>query len=226
MKTYSSRKSIVAVAICMVMVAVWLPAIALGQVDDADNQQQQDTDTDSGGVTTFPDVPLDAFYATPVAELHAQGVFTGTLCGSAFCPGEAIDRKTMAVWIVRILDGMNPQPVSQSRFDDVDANSFHAPYIERLADLGVTTGCSDGTIFCPDDPVTRAQMAVFLSRAYSLPQGRDPGFSDVPRNAWYADQVASLAASGITLGCGNGMYCPSQATSRAQMATFLHRAET
>ena len=68
-------------------------------------------------------------------------------------------------------------------------------------------------------------MAVFLKRAFDLPDGPDPGFDDVPVDAWYVDQVAALAASGITKGCGDGSgFCPSRATTRAQMATFLHRA--
>ena len=132
----------------------------------------------------------------------------------------------MAVWVVRVLDGADPAAVSESRFDDVDAGGFHAPFVERLAELGVTGGCGDGSGFCPDQTVSRAQMAVFLTRAYGLPAGADPGFSDVAGDAWYAAAVSSLAASGITGGCGDGSgFCPEQNTSRAQMATFIHRAE-
>ena len=68
-------------------------------------------------------------------------------------------------------------------------------------------------------------MAVFLSRAFDLPAGPDPNFSDVPADAWYAAEVARLKASGITVGCGDGSrFCPSRTTTRAEMATFLHRA--
>ncbi len=172
----------------------------------------------------FGDVPTDAYYATPVAELHAEGVFNGTLCDDGFCPWEPIDRKTMAVWIVRVLDGQDPPAITQSRFDDVDPASFHARFIERMAELGVTRGCGDLSGFCPDRNVSRAQMAVFLSRAYNLPPGPDPGYEDVPDDAWYADDVARLAASGITVGCDDGVFCPSRDTTRGQMATFLHRA--
>ena len=172
----------------------------------------------------FGDVPQDAYYATPVADLHAKGVFNGTLCEDGFCPWKPIDRKTMAVWTVRVLDGQDPPPITRSRFNDVDPASFHARFIERMAELDVTTGCGDRSGFCPDRNVTRAQMAVFLSRAYYLPPGPDPGFSDVPGDAWYAADVAKLAASGITVGCSVEMFCPSRDTTRGQMATFLHRA--
>ena len=175
---------------------------------------------------TYEDVAGDVYYSQPVAELAAEGVFAGTVCADGFCPGEPIDRETMAVWTVRVLDGADPPAVTETRFNDVDAASFHAPFIERMAELGVTTGCGDGSGYCPDRVVTRAQMAVFLSRAYKLAEGPDPGFSDVPADAWYAPAVAKLAASGITAGCGDGTgFCPSRDTTRAQMATFLWRAE-
>lgn len=173
----------------------------------------------------FSDVVEDAFYSAPVATLAERGVFAGTECAQGFCPGDPIDRKTMAVWMVRVLDGGEPPALSESRFDDVDANSFHAPFIERLAELAVTKGCGDGSGFCPDRVVSRAQMAVFLTRAFGLSEGADPGFVDVPEGAWYGAEVASLAASGITRGCGDLTgFCPEKDTSRAHMATFLHRA--
>ncbi|MYA17953.1 MAG: hypothetical protein F4Z28_14955 [Gammaproteobacteria bacterium] len=174
----------------------------------------------------FGDVAEGTYYSAPVAALAEQGVFVGTECAEGFCPEDPIDRKTMAIWVVRVLDGADPPAVTESRFDDVDAHSLHAPFIERLAELGVTGGCGDGRGFCPDQTVSRAQMAVFLTRAYGLPAGTDPGFVDVAGDAWYAAAVSSLAASGVTGGCGDGTgFCPQDDTSRAQMATFLHRAE-
>ena len=176
----------------------------------------------------FGDVPDEAFYSDAVLELAEEGVFDDTECDDdgGFCPDEPIDRKTMAVWTVRVLDGRNPLVVAQTRFNDVDGSGFYARYIERMAELGVTGGCGDGSGFCPDRSVTRAQMAAFLSRAYRLPDGPDPGFGDVASNAWYAADVARLVASGVTEGCGDGAdFCPEQATTRGQMAVFLHRAE-
>ena len=163
--------------------------------------------------------------AAEIDDLAGRGVFDGTECDDAggFCPDDSLDRKTMAVWVVRLLDRTDPAPGGGQRFSDVDASGFHAPFVERMADLGVTQGC-DATRFCPDDSVTRAQMAVFLQRAYELPAGPDPGFGDVADGAWYASAVAALAASGITQGCSAGLFCPDDTVTRAQMAVFLHRA--
>ena len=174
----------------------------------------------------FGDVVGDAYYAAPVTDLAARGVFAGTECDDGFCPSAPIDRKTMAVWTVRVIDGDDPPPVTGSRFDDVDATGFHGPFIERMAELEITSGCGDGSGFCPDRTVSRAQMATFISRAYKLPEGPAPGFVDVPADAWYSASVAMLAASGITAGCGDGSgFCPGRDTTRAQMAAFLYRAE-
>ena len=173
----------------------------------------------------YPDVPAGAYYTPMVGGLGQGGVFDGTLCAEGFCPDEPLDRATMAVWTVRVLDKQDPPAVTSTRFADIETADFHAAFIERFAELGVTQGCGDGTNFCPDDPVRRAQMAVFLSRAFALADGPDPNFGDVADDAWYAPQVAKLAASGITQGCGDGTnFCPDRPTTRAQMATFLGRA--
>ena len=173
----------------------------------------------------FPDFDSGAYWAVPVTELAQAGVFVRTECAEGFCPDGILDRATMAVWTVRVLDGEDPEPVGSTRFGDVEGSHRHAAFIERFAELGVTKGCRDGTVFCPEGTVTRAEMAVFLTRAFKLPLGPEPGFSDVASDVWYADDVAALAASGITKGCGDGTaFCPGNDTTRAQMATFLHRA--
>lgn len=202
----------------VVVIAVVAAALAVASTGPAAAQ--------TGG---YRDVPRGAFFSDAVSELAEEGVLEGTECvvdGSQFCPDKPIDRKTMAVWTVRVLDGRNPLPVARTRFNDVDGSSFHASFIERMAELGVTGGCGNGRRFCPDDSVTRAQMAVFLSRAYRLPDGPNPGFNDVATGGWYTADVARLVASGVTKGCGDGTsFCPEQATTRGEMAVFLYRAE-
>ena len=173
----------------------------------------------------FPDTPAGAFYTPAVEALHQNGVFAGTLCDEGFCPDDPLDRATMAVWTVRVLDEQDPPEVTSTRFADVEATHRYAAFIERFAERRVTKGCGDGTNFCPDDGVSRAFMAVFLSRAFDLAAGPDPNFSDVAADAWFAPDVAKLAASGITRGCGDGTnFCPDDPTTRGHMATFLARA--
>lgn len=99
-------------------------------------------------------------------------------------------------------------------------------WIEALKNDGITAGCGDGN-YCPEDPVSRAQMAVFLLKAkhgasYIPPDvGSDAGFDDVPIDHWTAAWIKQLAAESITSGCGGGNYCPESPVTRAQMAVFL-----
>ncbi len=77
----------------------------------------------------------------------------------------------MAVFLIRAKK-KTPADPPLGTFGDVPASHFAAGFIERLALLGITMGCSSDPLpllFCPDDPVTRSQMAVFLVRAFDLP---------------------------------------------------------
>ena len=199
--------------------AMALAASAMAQPSGA---QESTTQAGSG----YGDVGEDHFAAPAVAALAALGVLEGTGCGDGqFCPDEAIDRATMAVWMVRVLDRNDPAPVASTGFNDVSADHRWAAHIGRLRELGVTQGCGDGTRFCPDGAVTRDQMAVFLARAFKLEPGPDPGFTDMSETDWFYDQAAALAASGITAGCDDGTrFCPRRDTARAEMAVFLSRA--
>ena len=111
-------------------------------------------------------------------------------------------------------------------FIDVDPESAHADAIELLASSQVARGCSADR-FCPSDPVTRAQMASFLTRAlgYNVPEA-SPGFDDVVEGDVHAGAIAALAVEGVTDGCAPDRFCPSDPVTRAQMASFLVRATT
>ncbi|MDJ0925122.1 MAG: S-layer homology domain-containing protein [Acidimicrobiia bacterium] len=108
-----------------------------------------------------------------------------------------------------------------------DNGSVHEGSIEAIADVGITRGCNPpvNDMFCPDQAVTRAQMATFLVRALDLPAAVG-SFVDTAGSVHEAN-IGALAAAGITVGCNppvNDMFCPDQAVTRAQMATFLTRA--
>ena len=119
-------------------------------------------------------------------------------------------------------------PVEPAGFTDVDPNSVHAPNIDALFAADITTGCNTEPLrYCPSKPVTRAQMATFLTRALDLTIPDEPaGFTDVDPNSVHAPNIDALFAADITTGCNTEplRYCPSKPVTRAQMATFLTRA--
>ena len=120
----------------------------------------------AGAADGFSDVSDTDGHAPAINALAAQGVFADTECGeSLFCPGDSIERWIMGVWLIRVL-GDQPTAVGTTRFSDVETDVWWAPYLEQLADRGITTGCETEPLrYCPDKPVTRAQMATFLHRA-------------------------------------------------------------
>ena len=173
------------------------------------------------------DVQMGGELFDAVAALADDGVLAGTECGPGlFCPSDPIPRWLMAVWLSRIVDGQDPEPIGTSRFADVDAGQWWAAHAERLAELGITLGCStEPARYCPDDPVTRAQMASFLKRAFRLDPTLPVGFADTHGNH-HAAAIDALHAAGITKGCSADPleFCPDRATTRLQMAAFLERA--
>jgi hypothetical protein len=107
-----------------------------------------------------------------------------------------------------------------SPFTDIAGHPFKAD-IEWLYSAGITTGCT-ATRFCPDDPVTREQMATFLDRALELPATTQDPFTD-DEGSQHEPAINRLAASGITSGCAPARYCPKGHVTREQMASFLAR---
>ena len=166
----------------------------------------------------FTDVDSRSHQAN-IEALAEMGLFEGTECGEQqFCPDEPANRWTVAVWIVRALHGGNPPEVAESRFADVDDDEWWVPYVERLADLGITVGCKTEPFrFCPDETVTRARMASFLARAFDLAEAPSAGFADTGGSSHEAN-IDALFAAGITVGCSQDplLYCPNNPVSRAQ----------
>ncbi len=115
-------------------------------------------------------------------------------------------------------------------FADVPTTHWAWSWIERLYASGITTGCGPG-YYCPEQEVTRDQMAVFLIRGTHgttfIPPAATGIFNDVPTTQWAANYIEQLYADGITTGCNPALmlYCPSQSVTRAQMAAFLLRAK-
>ena len=173
----------------------------------------------------FTDVSSGSHKAN-IEALETLGVFDGTECGARrFCPTDPAKRWAVAVWIVRVVDGRDPYPVQKSRFADVDDDEWWMPYVERLADLGVTVGCKQSPLrYCPDDTVTRAQMASFLVRAFRLQRAASAGFADTAGSTHEAN-IDALYAAGLTVGCKQRplRYCGSNPVTRSQMASFLNR---
>jgi hypothetical protein len=180
----------------------------------------------------FNDVPEGSFAWNYIYGAAGAGVMPG--CNPyapayAFCPNEIVTRRSMAGYIERAVHGaLTPPPVYTGEFADVLLGSFNSDYIQGLVDDHITAGCSvEPRLYCPDVPVTRAQMAVFVWKAQHGEEAPEPCtgvFADVPCPSQFADYIEGIADEGITVGCGGGNYCPNAGITNAQMAVYLVKA--
>jgi len=183
--------------------------------------------------TSFTDVSFYYWASSWIERLYNAGITTG--CGTnplIYCPEQSVTRAQMAIFLERGMNGSAYTPPAGTGmvFADVPLTYWAVNWIEKLFADGITTGCGTSPlVYCPEDSVTRAQMAIFLLRAehgaaYIPPGvGSSTGFNDVPVTHWAAAWIKQLAAEGITTGCGDGNYCPEDPVTRAQMAVFLVR---
>jgi YD repeat-containing protein len=134
------------------------------------------------------------------------------------------------------LDASNPQDVATQgkspnaiqAFNDVALTHPFFAQIDLIKNRGVTVGCTTNPpMYCPNDLVTREQMAAFIMRSlgeFSPPTPGSQRFLDVPPANIFYNFIDRLAALNISVGCGGSNYCPASAVTRGQMVTFLERA--
>jgi len=119
--------------------------------------------------------------------------------------------------------------VVRSPFLDLPADSWAFDYIRACVNAGIVSGYPDGT-YRPTLPVTRDQMAVFISRALAggdanVPTGPATAtFGDVPTSFWAFKYVEYARAQGVAGGYDDGTYRPAVPVDRGQMAVFVARA--
>jgi hypothetical protein len=119
--------------------------------------------------TVFADVPAGSFAAEWIEALAGLGV-TGGCGGGNYCPNASVTRAQMAVFLLKTLLGASyVPPAATGIFGDVPAGAFAADWIEDLYGRGITGGCqASPLLYCPANPNTRGQMAVFLNKTFGL----------------------------------------------------------
>src|SRR5690606_32863779 len=155
------RKTTVLLAVALLASLLWTPRPVLAA--DSGDSSFLDLTSDSGQAHVF---------ATEVEWLASRGITRG--CNppddNLFCVDEVVTRGQMAAFLNRALR----LPEGSKVFADTAGHLFEDD-IAALGTAGITRGCNppDNTLFCPDDPVTRGQMAAFLTRALDLAAGTE-----------------------------------------------------
>lgn len=192
-----------------------------------------------GGSVTDPifnDVPSTDPYFDYVSLLYEGGITAG--CSSSpplYCPSTPVTRAQMAVFIVAALDQAMGTSLTYSPtayFQDVPSSSIYFPFVQRIADLGITAGCSTNPpMFCPDMSIPQGQMAVFMIVGWMLANNVSsftytptPYFTDVPPTDIYFKFVQKMRDLGFWTGCSPTLYCETSAVTRDQMAPMIMRS--
>ncbi|MGE5144964.1 MAG: beta strand repeat-containing protein, partial [Acidobacteriota bacterium] len=115
----------------------------------------------------FGDVPCPSTFANWIEAMANEGI-TGGCGGGNFCPQNLVRRDQMAVFLLKAEHGSAyVPPECVGAFMDVACPSTFANWIERLATENITGGCGGGN-YCPGNPNTRGQMAVFITKTFNL----------------------------------------------------------
>ncbi len=145
--------------------------------------------------------------------------------GDRYCPGDVVDRGAMAAFLRRALQ---LPAATTDYFTDDTGNTFESD-INAIAEAGITKGCNPPTNdrYCPNDFVTRGQMAAFLVRAFGYTDNGGGNLFIDDNGSTFENDIDKLGTAGVTKGCNpptNDRYCPDDTVKRDTMASFIARA--
>ena len=218
----------------LLLLAPLLLTVSSADVASADHLPARSIDAacpaDRARASTYPDVAGSVF-ARDIGCVSDHGIAFGRPDGT-YGPGDPVLRRHMALFLARVVQRSGTQAGSTGpAFSDLghlDAGAREA--VDLVSALGIATGRPDGR-FAPDEPVTRGQMASFLSRTHAavagapLPGGGDL-FSDDDLSA-HQPAIDAVAAAGLATGVARGpgvhAFAPDERVTRGQMSGFLAR---
>ena len=169
----------------------------------------------------FGDVSTDAYYNQAVQWAQEKGITDG-ISSDLFGPKQPCTRAQIVTFLWRAAGSPEPKSTAAG-MTDVVPGSYYAKAVAWAVENGITTGTAEGT-FSPDATCTRAQAVTFLARAQNAKATGKTAFSDVPADSYFADAVAWAQANGVTTGTSETTFSPDSDCTRAQIVTFLYRA--
>ena len=179
----------------------------------------------AGPAQLFDDVQDEnAYYYTPVYWAVEKGITDGT-DDTHFSPDMTCTREQVVTFLWRA-GGKQAPGSGNNPFTDVPEGIWYAEPVLWAVGKGVTDGVGDG-LFGVGMPCTRAQVVTFLWRAAGepAPEATSHPFADVEHGSWYETAVLWAVENGVTDGTGDTTFSPDMTCTRAQVVTFLYRAE-
>ena len=176
---------------------------------------------DNSMLNFFYDVPNGAYFYEAVKWAVKNGITNG-VGNDLFAPEQPCTRAQIVTFLWRAAGSPEPKGTAAG-MTDVVPGSYYAKAVAWAVENGITTGTAEGT-FSPDATCTRAQAVTFLARAQNAKATGKTAFSDVPADSYFADAVAWAQANGVTTGTSETTFSPDNDCTRAQIVTFLYRA--
>ena len=176
---------------------------------------------DNSMLNFFYDVPNGAYFYEAVKWAVKNGITTG-VGNDLFAPEQPCTRAQIVTFLWRAAGSPEPKGTAAG-MTDVLPGSYYAKAVAWAVENGITTGTAEGT-FSPNATCTRAQAVTFLARAQNAKATGKTAFSDVPADSYFADAVAWAQANGVTTGTSETTFSPDSDCTRAQIVTFLYRA--
>ena len=172
---------------------------------------------------TFTDVNVNDYFYSPVVWAVKNGI-TGGKTAEIFSPHAACTRAQTVTFLWRAAG--KPAPKSDvNPFTDLVKDAYYYDAVLWAVEQGITKGAT-ATTFAPDATVNRSQTVTFLHRFAGSPAAEtSTAFSDVVAGSYYENAVQWAVENGITLGKTDTSFAPTAPCSRAQIVTFLYRAE-
>jgi|GEM_PF-3353423 len=175
---------------------------------------------------------LKGHWAEADISLMASKLIVKGVSDTRFNPEKNITRAEFATLLVRAL-GLTPDTAAAAKFADVSRDAWYAGFVGTAAQYGIVYGVN-GDNFAPGREITRAEMAVMVSRALAMVQGADAAKADTSvlekfkdtasLRAWETTPIAELVGLGVLNGVTSDTLAPAKSATRAQAAVILLRA--
>lgn len=178
-----------------------------------------------GTDSIYSDLPETHWAYNEIAEFTKKGIINGK--GNGNFDSEGMVTRAEFIKILLGALGIDAATSDDIAFNDVNADSWYAPYVSMGVKLNLIGGTGDNK-FAPDEAITRQDAATIIYRALvasgNTPSAEGMSFADDASISGYAkDAVSALSSAGIINGMGDGTFRPTENTTRAQAVVILYR---
>ncbi|WP_406944502.1 S-layer homology domain-containing protein [Halobacillus sp. SY10] len=174
--------------------------------------------TQSVSASSFPDLDQVPWAKEEIIYLTEEGIINGLPDGT-FGPKLNVTRAQVAVMLVRDLFP-NASPKSTPPFTDLIKGKYYYDEVAIAYEKGILTGYDNKVR--PTDPISRAEAAVMVDRAYDIKRnGSVSGLPDAQNISWATTSIMDLYSQNIINGTPDGSFKPYKDITRAEFAKIL-----